>query len=105
MSDRIPQAWPRGMRLEVAAAYVGLGTTTFLQEVKAAADLAARTGEPPSFPQPVCLAGRCVGWDKDALDAWLDEKFGKEKDDGTGNEWLRRLRDKARPAVSVGRQG
>lgn len=75
--DDLLEAWPRGMRDEVAARYVGLGLTTFLREVD--------KGE---APQPEWLTtGRKV-WLKDQLDAWLDRKFGIESDSLGPEPWL-----------------
>lgn len=61
----IPDAWPRGMRAEVAAEYVGLSESTFLREVAAG-----------RAPAPVEItAGRRV-WLRDQLDGWLERLAG-----------------------------
>lgn len=66
MADRQAPTWPRGMRDELAAAYVGLGLSTFLREVEA-----------DRAPRPVRLTpGRKV-WLKEDLDAWLDRLAGR----------------------------
>lgn len=55
--------WPRGLREDLAAAYVGLSPSTIRAERAAG-----------RFPAPVPLtAGRQV-YLRDALDAWLDQK-------------------------------
>lgn len=58
--------WPRGLREELAAEYVGLSVTSLH---------ALRTrGE---FPQPVALTKGRIVFLRDDLDAWLDAKAGK----------------------------
>ncbi|TXH45644.1 MAG: hypothetical protein E6Q97_31330 [Desulfurellales bacterium] len=52
---------PRGLPVEEAAAYVGLGAVEFEREV-----------ERGRFPQPMPLSGRRKVWDRKALDAALD---------------------------------
>lgn len=60
--DDLP-GWPRGMREELAASYVGLSVSTIRAERAAG-----------RFPAPVSLTrGRYV-YLRDALDAWLDGK-------------------------------
>ena len=31
----------------------------------------------PSFPKPIRLSSRCVGWTPQQLDAWLESKLGE----------------------------
>ena len=79
--DLVPQAWPRGMRLEVAAAYLGLSQTTLLTESKAG-----------RLPAPAFVtAGRRI-WDKKDLDAHLDRLFGRG-DPTAPAVWLDRCRN------------
>ena len=63
---------PRGLRLEWACAYVGLGRSKFLQEVEAGA-----------MPKPVSV-GRCKIWDREKLDRAFDRL---NPDATTGDEW------------------
>lgn len=57
--------WPRGLREELAAAYVGLGASTFRAQVDA--------GE---APRPIRLTTHRQVWLRDHLDAWLERKAG-----------------------------
>jgi predicted DNA-binding transcriptional regulator AlpA len=58
--------WPRGLSVELAAAYVGLSVSTLRKLEK--------EGE---FPSPTWITSwRCV-WLRDSLDAWLDRKDGR----------------------------
>ncbi len=69
--------WPRGLREELAAAYVGLSATLMRTERAAG-----------RFPAPVPLtAGRQV-WVRDDLDAWLDQKAGRAVL-GTAADWMK----------------
>jgi hypothetical protein len=75
--NMVPDAWPRGMRVSVAATYVGLKESTFSAKVK--------SGE---MVQPAFYSGRLPIWLKEHLDVWLDEQSGiSHKGDGT--EWLK----------------
>jgi predicted DNA-binding transcriptional regulator AlpA len=66
---RVPDAWPRGMAIEVVAAYVGVAESTWLREV--AADRA---------PKPTHITpGRCI-WLREKVDAWLDQFADVESD-------------------------
>lgn len=67
--------WPRALRADLAAAYVGLGETTFREIVA------------PDVP-PIHLTGKRVAWLREDLDRWLDLKAGKEGTQGvTANPW------------------
>lgn len=62
-SKDVPDAWPRGMRLQVAAAYVGLSETAFERAA--------------GLPAPVWLTeGRKI-WLREDLDGWLDVRAGR----------------------------
>jgi len=56
-----PAIQPRGMRVEQAAFYVGMGRTKFLELV-----------ENKTFPQPLHIDGLRI-WDVRLLDATLDD--------------------------------
>jgi predicted DNA-binding transcriptional regulator AlpA len=56
--------WPRALREELAAAYVGLSPASFRRDVV------------PEVP-PIKLTTRCVGWLREDLDAWLDRRAGR----------------------------
>lgn len=71
-ATRIPDAWPRRMSRTVAAAYMGIGETTFQQRVDARV-----------YPQPISDGGRVL-WDKRALDLLVDAQSGF--DDASGVE-------------------
>lgn len=58
--------WPRAMRAELAAAYVGISESTLHKEVKA-----------KRFPAPLKLPMRIDIWDRQDLDAWVDQKNGR----------------------------
>jgi predicted DNA-binding transcriptional regulator AlpA len=58
--------WPRGMRAEFAAAYVGLSISSFRTEV-------ARG----RAPKPINLTLKRLVWLKDDLDGWLDRLAGR----------------------------
>lgn len=67
-ADRLPN-WPRGLREDLAAAYIGLSITTFRRERSEG-----------RAPKPVHLTpGRQV-WLREDLDNWLDQKAGATKD-------------------------
>ena len=55
--------WPRVLRREQAAAYVGMSPSLFVREVEAGA-----------LPRPIHLAGTVKGWVRDDLDAWIDDR-------------------------------
>lgn len=67
--------WPRGLREELAAAYVGLSATTVRT-------LLARG----AFPSPVPLTDRRQVWLRDDLDAWLERRAGRTVA-ADGTEW------------------
>lgn len=80
--DLIPDAWPRGMRDVVAAAYLGLGLTTFH-------GLAKTEG----FPKAHWPTDGCKIWLREDLDAWLDRLAGRAPDlVDDGDKWLGRVR-------------
>lgn len=79
---RLPD-WPRALRAEWAAAYVGLSVTSFRQKVV------------PDLP-PIRLTEKRVAWLREDLDAWLDRKAGRTPASGE-NEWMAALRE-TRPA-------
>lgn len=56
-------AWPRVLSDEMAAKYVDLSVSTF-------ARLVARGVAPP----PIRLTPGRVGWDRHALDRWIDQQ-------------------------------
>lgn len=55
--------WPRALGADHAAAYVGLGRTTWLRLVD--------TGE---APKPIRLTPGRVAWLREDLDSWLDDR-------------------------------
>ncbi len=55
--------WPRVLRRELAAAYVGICAGTL--------DIEVREGR---APPPVALTKTVKGWDRDDLDRWIDER-------------------------------
>ncbi len=72
MSERPLPGWPRGLREEFAAEYVGLSVSTWRAECKAG-----------RAPKPVHITvGRQV-WLRDDLDRWLDAKAGRTNDQPT----------------------
>lgn len=72
-------SWPRGMKVSVAAEYVGLSETTFLAEV-----------DRGHIPPPTWLTKNRKVWLREKLDDYLDRK-----DNGLGRErtWAERLED------------
>lgn len=69
--------WPRGLREDLAAGYVGLSVSTIRSERARGA-----------FPAPVPLTpGRHVYLRED-LDAYLDRKAGRGAPAIDGREWL-----------------
>lgn len=77
MPDRRPiPAWPRGLREELAAEYVGLSVPTLRREVAAG-----------RAPKPTRLTrGRQV-WLRDDLDAWLDRMAGRAPASAAADPW------------------
>lgn len=69
-------AWPRVLSVDSAAAYVGLGATTFSRLV---ADGKA--------PQPIRLTPGRVGWDRLALDRWIDQQAEGAAASAGSNPW------------------
>lgn len=55
--------WPRILRREQAAAYVGLRVSTWDAEVAAS-----------RVPRPVQVTNGVKGWDRYDLDAWIEER-------------------------------
>jgi hypothetical protein len=68
--QRLPN-WPRGMPLDLAAAYCGIS-----------GGLLRAIG-----PQPVRIGQKRKVWLREDLDAWLDRMAGKEASSST-NPWL-----------------
>jgi predicted DNA-binding transcriptional regulator AlpA len=67
--------WPRALRADLAAAYVGLGETTFREVVAT---------EVP----PVRLTEKRVAWLREDLDRWLDRRAGRgATPGGEPNPW------------------
>ena len=66
--------WPRGMREDMAAAYVGLSVSALRAERKAG-----------RFPAPVRLTRGRIVYLRDALDGYLDRLSGVS---ATGDEWM-----------------
>ena len=77
-NQKLP-GWPRGVRVEWAAAYVGL-TPSSVREAMARRD----------FPEPIRVWGKRIVWLREDLDAYLDRKAGRapatEKE--PGSEWM-----------------
>lgn len=69
--------WPRGLRSDLAALYVGLSTTTFRKEVAAG-----------RAPQPIHLTEGRLVWLRDQLDSWLDRMGGGALPSEEHNPWL-----------------
>ena len=71
MAERIPYgAWPRMLKTEQAAAYVGDGRTKFLAEVEAGV-----------WPEPEVRGGRKF-WDRVLLDQAQDARSGLASEPG-----------------------
>lgn len=66
MTTDIYRTWPAVLRPQQCAAYIGLSRTGLYQTFNT----------DPSFPRQVRLSARCVGWRREAIDAWLREKEG-----------------------------
>lgn len=76
----IPNAWPRGMRSEVAASYVGLSEGVFLREVSLG-----------NIPKATWLTDGRKVWLREGLDAYLDRKAGIKQDTVSNDQWAERL--------------
>lgn len=72
---RLPY-WPRVLNEAEAAAYVGLSPTTFAKRVAEGA-----------IPPPVPLSQRRIGWDRLALDRWVDGLGGVASASAGSNPW------------------
>lgn len=83
MADRSLPGWPRGMREELAAAYIGLSESGLRAEVKA-----GRIKPTPLTP------GRIV-YLREHLDSYLDKRDGRAPVEAAaapdGSEWLASL--------------
>ena len=66
--------WPRVLRRDLAARYLGLGLSKFDEEVAE-----------ERLPQPIPIAGSVKGWLRDDLDAWIDDRRGAQN--SPGNSW------------------
>lgn len=55
--------WPRALRAELAASYLGMSRSRF--------DAAVRDG---NLPKPFPTVGTLMVWDKNDLDDWLDDQ-------------------------------
>lgn len=75
MPDATLPGWPRVLEDELAAAYVGLGVSTFRREVAAG-----------RAPAAIHLTKGRVGWDRAALDRWVDQLAAGKSPSG-GNPW------------------
>lgn len=75
LPDRIGSLpeWPRGMRLPVAAAYVGVSENTFRRQVAAGV-----------WPQPTDVEGIKL-WDRKALDEAFDRRRGNAASSRSGD--------------------
>lgn len=62
--ERMP-GWPRALRAELAAAYVGVSRATLHELVRRA-----------EAPRPTYLTPGIPVWLRDQLDAWLDARAG-----------------------------
>lgn len=69
--------WPRGLRLDQAAEYVGVSAHTFDRHVPL---------------NPISIGGAKV-YDRKALDLWMDKQSGLVPADPLAVDWLRRLDD------------
>lgn len=67
---------PRILRRDLAAMYVGLGTTSFDAEVAAG-----------RAPRPVQITDGVRGWCRLALDAWIDDRMAASGAADTANPW------------------
>jgi predicted DNA-binding transcriptional regulator AlpA len=64
--------WPRLLRREMAASYIGVSPTKFSEMVTTGA-----------LPQPLSLSGTVVAWDRMDLDGWVESL----RDSPNGNGW------------------
>lgn len=62
--DQNPNILPAMLRPKEAADYIGVTRRSLY-------DIAERD---PHFPRKIVVSSRCVGWRREALDAWLLEK-------------------------------
>lgn len=74
MSDRPLPGWPRGLREDLAAQYVGLSVSS-IRTLRGRGD----------FPAPVSLTRGRLVFLRDQLDAWLDQKAGGRPLAGAGD--------------------
>lgn len=74
MADRRPSSWPRGLREQLAAEYVGLSVSS----------IRALRGR-GEFPPPIPLTRGRLVFLRDDLDAWLDRRAGRTVPEG--NDW------------------
>lgn len=63
LQHRSCPGWPRVLRAEQAANYVGMSRSMFDAEVKAG-----------KLPKPFPTAGSLQAWDKNDLDDWVDAR-------------------------------
>jgi len=80
--------WPRALRLELAAAYVSLSPASFLAAVKR-----------KDVPQPIALSAGRKAWLIEDLDAWLDAKAGRARNDGSPQAWMDAINGTGGPSV------
>lgn len=66
--------WPRVLRRELAAQYLGMSPSLFVREVEGGA-----------LPRPINIVGTVKGWVRDDLDAWLDDRRAAQS--AEGNSW------------------
>jgi predicted DNA-binding transcriptional regulator AlpA len=69
--------WPRGLREDLAAAYVGLSVSTIRSE-----RIAGR------FPAPIAITVGRIVYLREDLDSYLDRKAGHVHASSDGREWL-----------------
>ena len=55
------------LRAKDAAPYLGIGKSKLYKILK----------DDPTFPEPIRLSSKCVGWMPRQLDAWLESKLGE----------------------------
>ncbi len=77
MTDRALPGWPRGLREELAAAYVGLSAGTIRAERARGA-----------FPAAVLLTPGRIVYLREDLDAYLDRKAGRVASAADGRDWM-----------------
>jgi len=68
----LPPAWPRALRINLAAAYVGLSEATFLRHCTT---------------KPIQLTPGTKAWLREDLDRWLDERAGRVAGSTEINPW------------------